>query len=124
MEHGHEQLLVESDLCHQQVFDTSYDTHTQTDRHTHTDRQTEQERRTRTRTHTYTRTHIRLLHCSMSSITTAYCFYRGMSEAMLGGLRGVGAVFGIGATFLFPPLHSRSGVLIGVCVCVCVCVCV
>lgn len=37
----------------------------------------------------------------------AYSYYRGVSAAALGGVRGVGAVFGISATLIFPYLTKR-----------------
>jgi iron-regulated transporter 1 len=45
----------------------------------------------------------------MGPVMTAYAYSRGMTEATLGGLRGVGAVFGITATFIFAPLQGRVG---------------
>eukprot|EP00052_Salpingoeca_macrocollata_P023777 m.210051 g.210051 ORF g.210051 m.210051 type:complete len:585 (+) comp22103_c0_seq3:502-2256(+) len=55
-----------------------------------------------------------LLYCtvlSFGSIMTAYAYYRGISEAVLSAGRGVGAVFGIGATFLFSVVQNRLGLV-------------
>lgn len=41
---------------------------------------------------------------------TAYVYSRGMHESVLGAVRGVGAVFGITATFVFPRLRGKVGV--------------
>ena len=46
---------------------------------------------------------------SMGPVMTAYAYSRGMTEATLGGLRGIGAVIGITATFTFAPLQRRMG---------------
>ena len=43
----------------------------------------------------------------MGPVMTAYTYYRGVSEATLGAVRGVGAIFGISATFVFPYLEKR-----------------
>eukprot|EP00056_Hartaetosiga_gracilis_P017971 m.245606 g.245606 ORF g.245606 m.245606 type:complete len:127 (+) comp62786_c0_seq1:261-641(+) len=48
---------------------------------------------------------------SMGPIMSAYCFYRGMSEALLGSLRAVGAIFGILSTVAFPHLRERLGLV-------------
>eukprot|EP00730_Choanoeca_flexa_P001426 TRINITY_DN10629_c0_g1_i3.p1 TRINITY_DN10629_c0_g1~~TRINITY_DN10629_c0_g1_i3.p1 ORF type:complete len:568 (+),score=115.56 TRINITY_DN10629_c0_g1_i3:107-1810(+) len=45
----------------------------------------------------------------MGPVMTAYTYYRGVSEATLGAVRGLGAVFGISATFVFPYLERRYG---------------
>ena len=42
---------------------------------------------------------------------TAYAYYRGLTEVLLGGIRGIGACFGVAATFVFPVLVSRLGVV-------------
>lgn len=55
-----------------------------------------------------------LLYCtvlSFGTIMTGYCYARGMSEAVLGTARGVGAAFGITATLIFSPLVRRLGVV-------------
>jgi iron-regulated transporter 1 len=38
---------------------------------------------------------------------TAYIYYRGLSEAVIGTVRGLGAVFGISATLVFPWFQRR-----------------
>lgn len=45
----------------------------------------------------------------MGPVMTAYAYSRGMREATLGGLRGVGAVFGIAATFCSSFFQRRIG---------------
>eukprot|EP00047_Mylnosiga_fluctuans_P024531 m.163330 g.163330 ORF g.163330 m.163330 type:complete len:146 (+) comp9876_c0_seq15:263-700(+) len=40
---------------------------------------------------------------------TAYLYYRGISESLLSVARGAGAITGVGATFIFPPLQRRLG---------------
>lgn len=55
-----------------------------------------------------------LLYCtvlSFGSVMTAYANHRGMSEAALSIARGAGALFGLIATFLYPRLHRRMGVV-------------
>ena len=48
---------------------------------------------------------------SFGSIMTAYAYYRGMSEALLGSVRGIGAVFGVASTFAFPHVVRRLGLV-------------
>eukprot|EP00047_Mylnosiga_fluctuans_P024533 m.163286 g.163286 ORF g.163286 m.163286 type:complete len:533 (+) comp9876_c0_seq8:24-1622(+) len=53
-----------------------------------------------------------LLYCTVLSfhtIMTAYLYYRGISESLLSVARGAGAITGVGATFIFPPLQRRLG---------------
>lgn len=55
-----------------------------------------------------------MLYCtvlSFGSIMTAYAYYRGMTEVLLGAIRGIGACFGVAATFVFPVLVRRIGVV-------------
>lgn len=46
---------------------------------------------------------------SLGPVMTAYAYARGMREATLGGLRGIGAIMGISATFFSAPLQRRLG---------------
>eukprot|EP00051_Salpingoeca_urceolata_P019659 m.289759 g.289759 ORF g.289759 m.289759 type:complete len:455 (-) comp19461_c1_seq18:551-1915(-) len=48
---------------------------------------------------------------SFGSIMTGYTYYRGMSEVVLGSTRGVGAIFGIGATMASSRLIERFGLV-------------
>ena len=46
---------------------------------------------------------------SFGLLATAYLNWRGMSEAELSIYRGLGAIAGISATFIFPPMHGQLG---------------
>ena len=46
---------------------------------------------------------------SFGLLATAYLNWRGMSEAELSIYRGLGAIAGISATFIFPPMHGKLG---------------
>ncbi|EDQ86809.1 uncharacterized protein MONBRDRAFT_33674 [Monosiga brevicollis MX1] len=47
----------------------------------------------------------------MASVMTAYAYYRGMSEVVVGVSRGIGAAFGISATVCYPFFVKRYGLV-------------
>ena len=47
---------------------------------------------------------------SFGMLMTAFLKWAGMPEALLGFARGIGAVFGVTATFVFPCFRARFGV--------------
>ena len=54
-------------------------------------------------------THVRLQVLSLGFLMTAFLRWCGMSEAELSLYRGLGALAGLAATALFPPLRARIG---------------
>ncbi|EDO43654.1 predicted protein, partial [Nematostella vectensis] len=48
---------------------------------------------------------------SFGSVTTGYLYTQNLSESLLSILRGVGALFGIAATFVFPKLRDSIGLV-------------
>eukprot|EP00048_Salpingoeca_helianthica_P019486 m.244934 g.244934 ORF g.244934 m.244934 type:complete len:611 (+) comp34197_c0_seq1:92-1924(+) len=55
-----------------------------------------------------------MLYCTVLSfhaIMTAYVFFRGLDEWILSLARGCAAVFGVAATFIFPPMHRNLGLV-------------
>lgn len=48
---------------------------------------------------------------SFGAITTGYAYTQHLSESLLSIIRGVGSLFGIIATFVFPPMRTRLGLV-------------